>query len=113
MPSHFDAIMRALERERESLLARTHAAFSYYTRPSFAGDSDSDEVESEDDEGLTQKYDVYGRQARFRGTVRQRQARLEFLRRQDMARRRLIKNREIEETTTVRVFISNFRGNDN
>lgn len=95
MPSHNDAILRALVRDREALLAKTHAAFSHYSNDS------SDEEDLDDEEVMAPRYDANGRQAAFRETVRQRQSRLEFMRRQDAAKRRASRRNTSKETIIV------------
>lgn len=142
LPSHNDVLVRALEREREAFLAKTHAAFASYTpRPHSRSSSsaretqprqtryllstigeesrvlfsedDNEASESEDDEYEWQTtefehenaphYDGFGRLSAFRETVRQRQARLAFLRRQDATRKR---NLKAAERTSVLVSLA-------
>ena len=76
MPSCKDTIFSALERECEALLAKTYAAFSSYG------------YVSSDKEEMAPKYDVKGFQAAFHEIVHQRQVQLEFLGKQDAAKRR-------------------------
>ena len=106
-PNHNDALVRALEREREAILSKTHAAFASYSSYRIRQQSrlnDIDEEDEDEDEsdlsdasesveieadavieldGYTPRYDSNGRLSAFRESVRQRQARLAFLRRQD------------------------------
>ena len=110
-PTHNDAILRAHAREREALLAKTHAAFaSYYHSESFFeenehDDADVDVDDDEEDFSSAPKYDARGRQAAFRETVRQRQARLAFLRRQDAARRRADRAQSVTATGAETIMV--------
>ncbi|KAL5525145.1 hypothetical protein ACEPAF_9014 [Sanghuangporus sanghuang] len=99
--------LRALEQEREEILAAAYSTkrsnsspsssvspfAEAYIRPDY--DVDEDDSDSDDDE-MPPRFDDRGRQLNFRETVRQRQARLEFLRRQDFARR--IAHRGLEDS---------------
>ncbi|KAL5498293.1 hypothetical protein ACEPAH_2434 [Sanghuangporus vaninii] len=99
--------LRALEQEREEILTAAYSTrrsnssptssvspfAEAYVRP----DYDVDEADSDsDDDEISPRFDDRGRQLNFRETVRQRQARLEFLRRQDFARR--IAHRGLEDS---------------
>ncbi|KAL5478827.1 hypothetical protein ACEPAI_2104 [Sanghuangporus weigelae] len=99
--------LRALEQEREEILAAAYSTKRSNSSPSssvssFAEayirpDYDVDEYDSDaDDDEMRPRFDDRGRQLNFRETVRQRQARLEFLRRQDFARR--IAHRGLEDS---------------
>lgn len=147
LPSHNDVLVRALEREREAFLAKTHAAFASYTPNSHSRSSSSSSsdhatretqprqtryllstiaeegcgLSSEDDDEASESeneyewqttefehenaphYDGFGRLSAFRETVRQRQARLAFLRRQDATRKR---NLKAAERTSVLVSLA-------
>lgn len=114
--------LRALEQEREEILAAAYA--SKRSNSPLAEEcpclqthtnnfDDEDDIESdreEDDDGhAVSKFDDRGRELHFRETVRQRQARLEFLRRQEFARR--IAHRGLEDAKAsayaiVRCFLS-------
>lgn len=113
MPTHNDAILRAHAREREALLAKTHAAFaSYYHSESFEeSEHDDADVDEDDEEDFSNapKYDARGRQAAFRETVRQRQARLAFLRRQDAARRRADRAQSVTATGAETIMVGFLR----
>ncbi|KAL5520447.1 hypothetical protein ACEPAG_9671 [Sanghuangporus baumii] len=99
--------LRALEQEREEILAAAYSTkrsnsspsasvspfAEAYGRPDY--DVDEDDSDSDDDE-MRPRFDDRGRQLNFRETVRQRQARLEYLRRQDFARR--IAHRGLEDS---------------
>ncbi|EJD05048.1 uncharacterized protein FOMMEDRAFT_18718 [Fomitiporia mediterranea MF3/22] len=94
--SQREMYLRALEQEREEILAaayadkRSNSPTNTYVEP-FVPDFDGEDTEDEDES----RFDDRGRQHNFRETVRQRQARLEFLRRQDFARR--IAHRGLED----------------
>ena len=99
--------LRALEQEREEILAAAYASKRSSSNPTssvspfaeayFRSNYDVDADDSDyDDDDMEPRFDDRGRQLNFRETVRQRQARLEFLRRQDFARR--IAHRGLEDS---------------
>lgn len=100
IPSHDEHILRSHKREREALLSKAHAAFSSYTSVS--------DPEEDDDFGeehvASPSCDYSSRHTNaspFRETVRQRQARLESLRRADIAKRRASKCWKREDSIMV------------
>lgn len=82
-----------LSRNKDIFLSKTHAAFAPYT----SGSRVSEEVDfGKDDCHINApQFSANGRLVAFRETVRQRQERLEFLRRQDAARRRMSREKEL------------------
>ncbi|KAH8114140.1 hypothetical protein DFH11DRAFT_1727142 [Phellopilus nigrolimitatus] len=89
--------LRALEKEHEEILEEAYANKTPVSSPSASSQRNFD-VDYGNYSALDHMnhstYDDRGRQHDFRETVRQRQARLEFLRRQEFARRLAQKGRE-------------------